>query len=222
MNYQETTNWMFNQLPMYQLQGASAYKEDLTNIKLLAAHLGNPETQLKCIHVAGTNGKGSTSHMLASVLHEAGYNVGLYTSPHLKDFRERIKINGREISENFVCEFIEKHKSFFEANDMSFFEMSVGLAFDYFASEKVDIAIIEVGLGGRLDATNIITPLVSVITNIGLDHTQFLGNTLEAIAGEKAGIIKTNVPVVVGEYTVETQPVFLAKAEEKSTYLLCV
>ncbi|MFH6969707.1 bifunctional folylpolyglutamate synthase/dihydrofolate synthase [Flavobacterium sp. FlaQc-28] len=215
MNYQETTNWMFNQLPMYQLQGASAYKEDLTNIKLLAAHLGNPETQLKCIHVAGTNGKGSTSHMLASVLHEAGYNVGLYTSPHLKDFRERIKINGREISENFVCEFIEKHKSFFEANDMSFFEMSVGLAFDYFASEKVDIAIIEVGLGGRLDATNIITPLVSVITNIGLDHTQFLGNTLEAIAGEKAGIIKTNVPVVVGEYTVETQPVFLAKAEEK-------
>ncbi|OXA97571.1 tetrahydrofolate synthase [Flavobacterium oncorhynchi] len=215
MNYQETTNWMFNQLPMYQLQGASAYKEDLTNIKLLAAHLGNPETQLKCIHVAGTNGKGSTSHMLASVLHEAGYNVGLYTSPHLKDFRERIKINGQEISENFVCEFIEKHKSFFEANDMSFFEMSVGLAFDYFASEKVDIAIIEVGLGGRLDATNIITPLVSVITNIGLDHTQFLGNTLEAIAGEKAGIIKPNVPVVVGEYTTETQPVFLAKAEEK-------
>ncbi|RXM41624.1 folylpolyglutamate synthase/dihydrofolate synthase family protein [Flavobacterium sp. YO64] len=215
MNYQETTNWMFNQLPMYQLQGASAYKEDLTNIKLLAAHLGNPETQLKCIHVAGTNGKGSTSHMLASVLHEAGYNVGLYTSPHLKDFRERIKINGQEISENFVCEFIEKHKSFFEANDMSFFEMSVGLAFDYFASEKVDIAIIEVGLGGRLDATNIITPLVSVITNIGLDHTQFLGNTLEAIAGEKAGIIKPNVPVVVGEYTTETQPVFLTKAEEK-------
>ncbi|MEG0849052.1 MAG: folylpolyglutamate synthase/dihydrofolate synthase family protein [Flavobacterium sp.] len=215
MNYQETTNWMFNQLPMYQLQGASAYKEDLTNIKLLAAHLGNPETQLKCIHVAGTNGKGSTSHMLASVLHEAGYNVGLYTSPHLKDFRERIKINGQEISEDFVCTFIEKHKSFFEANDMSFFEMSVGLAFDYFAAEKVDIAIIEVGLGGRLDATNIITPLVSVITNIGLDHTQFLGNTLEAIAGEKAGIIKPNVPVVIGEYTIETQPVFLAKAEEK-------
>ena len=215
MNYQETTNWMFNQLPMYQLQGASAYKADLTNIKLLAAHLGNPETQLKCIHVAGTNGKGSTSHMLASVLHEAGYNVGLYTSPHLKDFRERIKINGQEISEDFVCTFIEKHKSFFEANDMSFFEMSVGLAFDYFAAEKVDIAIIEVGLGGRLDATNIITPLVSVITNIGLDHTQFLGNTLEAIAGEKAGIIKPNVPVVIGEYTIETQPVFLAKAEEK-------
>ena len=214
MNYQETTNWMFNQLPMYQLQGASAYKEDLTNIKLLAAHLDHPENQLKCIHVAGTNGKGSTSHMLASVLQEAGYKVGLYTSPHLKDFRERIKINGAEISEDFVCKFVAKHKDFFEANDMSFFEMSVGLAFDYFASEKTDIAIIEVGLGGRLDATNIITPLVSVITNIDLDHTQFLGNTPALIAGEKAGIIKPNVPVVIGEYTNETQPVFLAKAEE--------
>lgn len=216
MNYQETTNWMFNQLPMYQLQGASAYKEDLTNIKLLAEHLGNPERQLKCIHVAGTNGKGSTSHMLASVLQEAGYKVGLYTSPHLKDFRERIRINGIEISEDFVCAFIAKHKSFFESNDMSFFEMSVGLAFDYFASEKTDIAIIEVGLGGRLDATNIITPLVSVITNIDLDHTQFLGNTPAAIAGEKAGIIKPNIPVVIGEYTSETQPVFLAKAKEKN------
>ncbi|TDO77307.1 dihydrofolate synthase/folylpolyglutamate synthase [Flavobacterium chryseum] len=216
MNYQETTNWMFNQLPMYQLQGASAYKEDLTNIKLLAAHLDHPEKQLKCIHVAGTNGKGSTSHMLASVLQEAGYKVGLYTSPHLKDFRERIKINGKDISEDFVCEFVAKHKDFFEANDMSFFEMSVGLAFDYFASEKVDIAIIEVGLGGRLDATNIITPLVSVITNIDLDHTQFLGNTTTAIAGEKAGIIKPNVPVVIGEYTEETEIVFLAKAEENN------
>ncbi|MBF4507293.1 bifunctional folylpolyglutamate synthase/dihydrofolate synthase [Flavobacterium sp. JLP] len=214
MNYQETTNWMFNQLPMYQLQGASAYKEDLTNIKILAAHLDNPQNKFKCIHVAGTNGKGSTSHMLASVLQESGYKVGLYTSPHLKDFRERIKINGEEISEDFVIEFVAKHKSFFEANDMSFFEMSVGLAFDYFVSEKVDIAIIEVGLGGRLDATNIITPLVSVITNIDLDHTQFLGNTPTAIAGEKAGIIKPNVPVVIGEYTTETQPVFLAKAEE--------
>jgi dihydrofolate synthase/folylpolyglutamate synthase len=215
MNYQETTNWMFNQLPMYQLQGASAYKEDLTNIKLLTAHLNNPQNRLKCIHVAGTNGKGSTSHMLASVLQESGYKVGLYTSPHLKDFRERIKISGKEISEEFVIDFIAKHKDFFEANDLSFFEMSVGLAFDYFASEKVDIAVIEVGLGGRLDATNIITPLVSVITNIGLDHTQFLGNTLEAIAREKAGIIKPNIPVVIGEYTPETQPVFLAKAEEK-------
>jgi dihydrofolate synthase/folylpolyglutamate synthase len=216
MNYQETTNWMFNQLPMYQLQGASAYKEDLTNIKLLVAHLDNPQNKLKCIHVAGTNGKGSTSHMLASILQESGYKVGLYTSPHLKDFRERIKINGEDISEDFVIEFVAKHKNFFEANDMSFFEMSVGLAFDYFAAEKTDIAIIEVGLGGRLDATNIIIPLISVITNIDLDHTQFLGNTHREIAGEKAGIIKPNVPVVIGEYTLETQPVFLAKAEENN------
>jgi dihydrofolate synthase/folylpolyglutamate synthase len=215
MNYQETTNWMFNQLPMYQLQGASAYKKDLTNVKLLVKHLDNPHQELQCIHVAGTNGKGSTSHMLASILQEAGYKVGLYTSPHLKDFRERIKINGIEIAEDFVCEFIEKHKIFFEANDMSFFEMSVGLAFDYFAKEKVDIAIIEVGLGGRLDATNVITPLVSVITNIGMDHVQFLGNTLELIANEKAGIIKSEIPVVIGEYTPETQPVFLAKANEE-------
>jgi dihydrofolate synthase/folylpolyglutamate synthase len=212
MNYQETINWMFNQLPMYQLQGASDYKKDLTNAYLLANHLGNPEKNLKCIHVAGTNGKGSTSHMLASILDEAGYKVGLYTSPHLKDFRERIKINGDEISEDFVCDFINTNKSFFEANDMSFFEMTVGLSFDYFTKEKVDIAVIEVGMGGRLDATNIILPLVSVITNIGLDHTQFLGNTLAAIAIEKAGIIKPNVPVVIGEYTSETKPVFLDKA----------
>ncbi|MDI5887560.1 bifunctional folylpolyglutamate synthase/dihydrofolate synthase [Flavobacterium yafengii] len=214
MNYQETINWMFNQLPMYQLQGASAYKKDLTNTHLLIAHLNNPQEKLKCIHVAGTNGKGSTSHMLASILQEAGYKVGLYTSPHLKDFRERIKINGKDISEEFVTDFINEHKSFFESNDMSFFEMTVGLAFDYFAKEKVDIAVIEVGMGGRLDATNIITPLVSVITNIGLDHTQFLGNTLEAVAFEKAGIIKPNIPVIIGEYTPETKPVFLAKAKE--------
>ena len=214
MNYQETINWMFNQLPMYQLQGASAYKKDLTNAYLLANHLDNPQQKLKCIHVAGTNGKGSTSHMLASILQEAGYKVGLYTSPHLKDYRERIKINGIKISEDFVCDFINKNKAFFEANDMSFFEMTVGLAFDYFAKEKVDIAIIEVGMGGRLDATNIITPLISVITNIALDHTQFLGNTPEAIAYEKAGIIKPGIPVVIGEYTAETKPVFLAKANE--------
>lgn len=214
MNYQETINWMFNQLPMYQLQGASAYKKDLTNTHLLISHLDNPQEKLKCIHVAGTNGKGSTSHMLASILQEAGYKVGLYTSPHLKDFRERIKINGKDISEEFVTDFINEHKSFFESNDMSFFEMTVGLAFDYFAKEKVDIAVIEVGMGGRLDATNIITPLVSVITNIGLDHTQFLGNTLEAIAFEKAGIIKPKIPIVIGEYTPETKPVFLAKAKE--------
>lgn len=214
MNYQETINWMFNQLPMYQLQGASAYKKDLTNIHLLVNHLDNPQKNLKYIHVAGTNGKGSTSHMLASILQEANYKVGLYTSPHLKDFRERIKINGIEISEGFVCDFTKKNKSFFEDNDMSFFEMTVGLAFDYFAKEKVDIAIIEVGMGGRLDATNIITPHVSVITNIALDHTQFLGNTLEAIAYEKAGIIKPKIPVIIGEYTDETKPVFLSKAKE--------
>ncbi len=218
MNYQETISWMFNQLPMYQLQGASAYKKDLTNAILLGNHLGNPQKNLKCVHVAGTNGKGSTSHMLASVLQEAGYKVGLYTSPHLRDYRERIKIispeSSGEISKDFVCDFINKNKMFFENNDMSFFEMTVGLAFDYFATEKVDIAIIEVGMGGRLDATNIITPLVSVITNIGLDHTQFLGNTLEAIAFEKAGIIKPSIPVVIGEFINETKAVFVAKAQD--------
>ncbi|WPR72655.1 folylpolyglutamate synthase/dihydrofolate synthase family protein [Flavobacterium sp. NG2] len=216
MNYQETTQWMFNQLPMYQTQGATAYKEDLTNIKALANHLNNPQENLKCIHIAGTNGKGSTSHMLASILQEAGYKVGLYTSPHLKDYRERIKINGQEISEAFVCEFIAKNKSYFETNDISFFEMSVGLAFDYFEKEKIDLAIIEVGMGGRLDATNIISPLLSVITNIGLDHVQFLGNTLELVAGEKAGIIKEKTPVVIGEYTPETKAVFIEKAKEKN------
>jgi len=214
MNYQETLDWMFSQLPMYQTQGASAYKKDLTNTILLANHLGNPEKDLKCIHVAGTNGKGSTSHMLASVLQEAGYKVGLYTSPHLKDYRERIKINGKEISKQFVCDFIDANKEFLEQNSLSFFEMSVGLAFQYFKESKTDINIIEVGMGGRLDSTNIIMPLVSVITNIGLDHTQFLGNTLEAIAFEKAGIIKRNVPVVIGEYTSETRPVFQSKADE--------
>jgi len=219
MTYSETLNWLFNQLPMYQLQGASAYKKDLTNVHVLMDYLGHPESQLQCIHVAGTNGKGSCSHMLASVLQEAGFKVGLYTSPHLKDFRERIKINGQMVSEAFVCDFVNQHQSFFEANDMSFFEMSVGLAFDYFTKEKIDIAIIEVGMGGRLDATNIISPLVSVITNIGLDHTQFLGNTLTAIAAEKAGIIKSNIPVVIGEYTSETQPVFLATAKANQSPL---
>ena len=211
MNYQETVEWMFNQLPMYQHQGASAYKKDLTNTLLLSNYLGNPEKKIKCIHVGGTNGKGSTSHLLASVLQEAGYKVGLYTSPHLKDFRERIKINGVEISKTFVTEFIDEHIDFFKTNNLSFFEMTVGLALDYFAKENVAIAIIEVGMGGRLDATNIITPLVSVITNIGLDHTQFLGNTLESIATEKAGIIKNSIPVVIGEYNSETKPVFQNK-----------
>lgn len=211
MNYKETLDWMFNQLPMYQTQGASAYRKDITNTILLANHLRNPEKKLKCIHVAGTNGKGSTSCLMASILQEAGYKVGLYTSPHLKDFRERIVINGQPIPEDYVCEFINKNKSFFEANQLSFFEMSVGLAFDYFANEKTDINIIEVGMGGRLDSTNIITPLISVITNIGLDHTQFLGDTLEAIAYEKAGTIKPKIPVVIGEYVSNTKPVFLAK-----------
>jgi dihydrofolate synthase/folylpolyglutamate synthase len=217
MTYQETVNWMFNQLPVYQLQGAIAYKKDLTNTILLANYLKNPEKDIRCIHVAGTNGKGSTSHMLASILLEAGYKVGLYTSPHLKDFRERIKINGQEISENFVCDFINNHKKFFESNELSFFEMTVGLAFDYFKTEQVDIAIIEVGMGGRLDSTNIITPLISVITNIGMDHTQFLGNTLTAIAGEKAGIIKPAIPVVIGEYTDETKLVFLEIAKKNNS-----
>lgn len=216
-NYQETLDWMFNQLPMYQQQGASAYKEDLSNTILLSEYLGNPEKELKFIHVAGTNGKGSTSHMLASILQEAGYKVGLYTSPHLKDFRERIKINGKEIPEEFVCRFINDNRSFFEKNQLSFFEMTVGLAFDYFNKEKVDIAVIEVGMGGRLDSTNIITPLVSVITNIGLDHTKFLGNNLASIAFEKAGIIKPFVPVIIGEYVSETRSTFLEKAEMENS-----
>ena len=214
MNYKETLYWMFNKLPIYQTQGATAYRKDITNTVLLANHLGNPERHLKCIHVAGTNGKGSTSHLLASVLQEAGYKVGLYTSPHLKDYRERIAINGKPISEEYVTDFINKNKAFFETNELSFFEMSVGLAFKYFVKEKTDINIIEVGMGGRLDSTNIVTPLVSVITNIGLDHIQFLGDTLELIAFEKAGIIKPNIPVVIGEYVAETKPIFLAKANE--------
>jgi dihydrofolate synthase/folylpolyglutamate synthase len=205
---------MFHQLPMYQHLGASAYKKDLINTILLADHLQHPETGLKCIHVAGTNGKGSTSHLLAAILQEAGYNVGLYTSPHLKDFRERIKINGTTISEEFVVDFIADNLIFFQENQLSFFEMTVGLAFDYFKKQKVDIAVIEVGMGGRLDSTNIITPILSVVTNIGLDHTQFLGTTLPEIAYEKAGIIKSKVPIVIGEYTEETKNVFLDKSLE--------
>lgn len=216
MNYQETLEWMFNQLPMYQQQGAVAYKADLSNTIKLVNHLNNPQDSLKTIHIAGTNGKGSTSSMIASILQEAGYKVGLYTSPHLKDFRERIKINGKEITEDFVVEFIARNKPFFEENSLSFFEMTVGMCFEYFKQEGVDVAVIEVGMGGRLDATNIINPLLSVITNIGKDHTAFLGDTLEAIAGEKAGIIKRDVPVVIGEYNEYTQPVFISKAKEMS------
>lgn len=193
---------------MYQRVGSVAYKKDLSNTILLANHLKNPQNNFKSIHVAGTNGKGSVSHMLASVLQEAGYKVGLYTSPHLKDFRERIKINGNMIPEDYVVEFVAKHSSFFNDHKLSFFEMTVGLAYDYFNNEKVDVAIIEVGMGGRLDSTNIIQPMLSVITNIGLDHTAFLGDTLSAIAKEKAGIIKEGVPVIIGESHPETHQVF--------------
>lgn len=217
MNYQETVNWMFKQLPMYQNQGKSAYKVDLSNTLLLAKHLNHPEKYFKTIHVAGTNGKGSTSHMLSSVLQEAGYKVGLYTSPHLKDFRERIRINGKEVSKQFVIGFIKRNLSFFLDNQLSFFEMTVGMAFDYFKKQKVDIAIVEVGLGGRLDSTNIITPEISVITNIGFDHMQFLGNNYNAIAREKAGIIKPNIPVVVGETHDETKNVFIEIAKQNSS-----
>ena len=220
MTYQDTLNWMFSQLPMYQRQGKTAFKKDLSNTLKLAEHLNNPENKFKSVHVAGTNGKGSTSHILASVLQEAGYKVGLYTSPHLKDFRERIKINGQEVSKHFVIGFIKRNKDFFEANKLSFFEMTVGMAFDYFAKQNVDIAVVEVGLGGRLDSTNIVTPEVSIITNIGLDHTQFLGDTLEAIAFEKGGIIKPNIPVVIGETQKETAPVFKSLAKSCDSEIL--
>ncbi|MCG1037788.1 bifunctional folylpolyglutamate synthase/dihydrofolate synthase [Polaribacter sargassicola] len=213
MNYQQTLDWMFEQLPMYQSEGKTAFKKDLTNIIELSKELKFPEKKFKSIHVGGTNGKGSTSHMLASILQEAGYKVGLYTSPHLKNFTERIKINGNEIPEEKVTLFINQNKSFLEKQKLSFFEMTVGMAFDYFAKEKVDIAIIEVGLGGRLDSTNIIEPEISVITNIGLDHTQILGETLQEIAYEKAGIIKKNVPVVIGEKQNEVVEVFTDKIE---------
>ncbi|MEQ5790052.1 bifunctional folylpolyglutamate synthase/dihydrofolate synthase [Muricauda sp. NFXS6] len=208
MTYKETLDWMFGQLPMYQQKGAAALNAKLDNIISFCNVLGNPEKKFKSIHVAGTNGKGSSSHMLASILQEAGYKVGLYTSPHLKDFRERIKINGEVVSKKFVRDFIEENKTFFEYHKLSFFEMTVGMAFSYFAKEKVDVAVIEVGLGGRLDSTNIITPEVSLITNIGMDHTQFLGDTLEKIALEKAGIIKPKVPVVISETQPETKMIF--------------
>ena len=217
MTYQDTLDWMFAQLPMYQKQGKTAFKKDLTNTLKLAEHLNFPHKNFKSIHVAGTNGKGSTSHMLASVLQEAGYKVGLYTSPHLKDFRERIRINGQVVSKQYVIGFIKRNKAFFDVNQLSFFEMTVGMAFDYFSKQKVDIAVVEVGLGGRLDSTNIIIPEVSVITNIGLDHTQFLGTTLEEIAFEKAGIIKPNIPVVIGETQKETLPVFKEIAKKNNS-----
>ena len=220
MTYQETLTWMFSQLPMYQHQGKVAYKADLSNTTALANHLSHPENKFKSVHVAGTNGKGSTSHMIASVLQEAGYKVGLYTSPHLKDFRERIKVNGESVDEDFVVQFIEGNRSFFESHTLSFFEMTVGMAFQYFSKQNVDIAVIEVGLGGRLDSTNIVTPEVSVITNIGFDHMQFLGDTLEKIAKEKSGIIKPGVPVVIGETQSETSPTFNALAEKNNADII--
>lgn len=220
MNYQETLDWMFSKLPMYQRQGKTAFKKDLTNTLAFAEHLQNPHKKFKSIHVAGTNGKGSTSHMIASILQEAGYKVGLYTSPHLKDFRERIKVNGEMISEQEVIDCIASNKSFLELQRLSFFEMTVGMAFYYFAKAEVDIAVVEVGLGGRLDSTNIITPEVSVITNIGYDHTQFLGETLPEIAFEKAGIIKGGIPVVIGEKQEEIVEFFTQIAQERKTQLL--
>lgn len=216
MTYQETLDFMFAQLPMYQRIGAAAYKADIQPTIDFMAALGNPERKFRSIHVAGTNGKGSVSHFLASILQEAGYKVGLYTSPHLVDFRERIRVNGDMIAQQTVVDFVEANRRLFADLHLSFFEMTVGLAFDYFAREKVDIAVVEVGMGGRLDSTNVITPLLSVITNIGLDHTQFLGDTLEKIAAEKAGIIKPGVPVVVGETQPETKPVFERVAAERN------
>ena len=207
---------------MYQRIGAAAYKVDLSNTLKLMAYLKEPQNSFKTVHVAGTNGKGSTSHMLASIFQEAGYKTGLYTSPHLKDFRERIKINGELIFKDSVIDFVKNHQSFFEENQLSFFEMTVGLAFDFFRKEKVDIAIIEVGLGGRLDSTNVIHPEVSVITNIGLDHTRFLGNSLEEIAFEKAGIIKPNIPVVIGEIFPETKKVFQKVATTNNSQITFV
>ena len=207
-------------MPMYQRQGAPALKKDLTNSIAFSEYLGKPESQYPSVHVAGTNGKGSTSHMIASVLQAAGYRVGLYTSPHLKDFRERVRVNGEMISEEEVVKFVETNKVFLEEHSLSFFELTVGMAFDHFASHQVDIAVVEVGLGGRLDSTNIIRPLVSVITNIGLDHTQFLGETLPEIAFEKGGIIKPGIPVVIGETQEETLPVFKKLALERKAPLV--
>lgn len=220
MTYEEVTRWLFGQLASYQQKGSVAYKPDLDNIRAICNHIGQVHNSFKSIHVAGTNGKGSTSHMLASVFQEAGYKTGLYTSPHLKDFRERIRINGECIPEEEIVHFTVNHKHTFSALGLSFFEMTVAMAFHYFAKEKVDIAIIEVGLGGRLDATNIITPELSIITNISLDHTNMLGNTVEEIAREKGGIIKENVPVIIGQKQATSDRVFqaLARAHNAAIY----
>jgi len=220
MNYQETLDYLFTSLPMFQRVGASAFKSDLNNTLALCTHLDNPERKFKSIHVAGTNGKGSTSHTLAAIFQSAGYKTGLYTSPHLKSFTERIRIDGEEIAEDSVVRFVAENKNFLDHLKPSFFEMTVGMAFWYFAQQKVDIAIIEVGMGGRLDSTNVITPELSVITNIGYDHMQFLGETLPEIAGEKAGIIKSEVPVVISQTQVETTSVFQQKAAEMNAPII--
>ncbi len=220
MTYSETLEYLYTSTPVFERVGASAYKEGLENTIALDNHFGNPHTLYKTIHVAGTNGKGSTSHTLAAILQSAGYRVGLYTSPHLVDFSERIRVNGEPISHEYVVDFVRDNKSFFEPLYPSFFELVTAMAFRYFAEKHVDIAVIEVGLGGRLDCTNIISPVLSVITNISFDHTGFLGDTLAKIAGEKAGIIKPNTPVVIGEYLPETLPVFKQKAEEMNAELI--
>ncbi len=219
-NYETTVDWMFSKLPMYQRIGRKAFKKDLTNIIDFLDVLKNPERRYPAVHVAGTNGKGSVASMLASVLIEAGYKVGLYTSPHLKDFRERIKVNGNPVRKRFVTGFINRHKAFLEAKQLSFFEMTVAMAFDYFAKNKVDIAVIETGLGGRLDSTNVIMPLLSIITNVQMDHTDLLGDTLEKIAYEKAGIIKPAVPVVIGEVEPQVMRVFEETAREQGAEIL--
>lgn len=216
MTYEQTLHYLYNKLPLYSNIGIKAYKADLNNTLALCQYLGNPHNKIKTIHIAGTNGKGSTSHMLASVFQQNGYKTGLYTSPHLKDFRERIKLNGEMIPHDFVIDFVEKIKTFSEKINPSFFELTFVMALEYFMQQNVDIAIIETGLGGRLDSTNVITPEVAVITNIGFDHMDILGDTIEKIAAEKAGIIKQNIPVIIGETTSSTKNIFHEKAKEKN------
>lgn len=221
MDYKETLNYLYDSVPMFQQIGSKAYKEGLENTFALDEHLGHPHREFRSIHVAGTNGKGSCSHTLAAILQSAGYRVGLYTSPHLIDFRERIRINGEPIPESVVVRFVEEHRSFFEPLQPSFFELTTAMAFRYFADQKVDVAIIEVGMGGRLDCTNIIRPELCIITNISMDHTQYLGDTIEKIAAEKAGIMKEGIPVIIGEVTEQTRPVFLQKAAEVGAPIEC-
>lgn len=220
MDYATAVDWLMHQLPMFQKSGASAYRADLGNIVQLCNQLNQPQQQFPSIHIAGTNGKGSTSHMLASILQTAGYKTGLTTSPHLKDFRERIRIDGALCNKAFVASFTEQHFELIQTLEASFFEVAIAMAFAYFAQEKVDIAVVETGLGGRLDSTNILQPKLSIITNIGLDHQAILGDTLEQIAQEKAGIIKENTPIIIGETTKETQSIFVNKAKEKHAPLI--